>query len=326
MESVTELFRSLLQNVPHADRGDRVILNCPACGDTRKRGGFLWTQSPDGLQGFRYHCFNAGCEFERATGWEPGSKIGFRVRHLYELLGGNPVDLIKAQPIVTDHSHKKQQIFVPTAFPEMTLPSHFVPLIDVYEDPKYEPHIQYLMDRYPVFIDYLHRFWVSDKMLDRIILDYRYDGKITGWLGRKIVGNDGARFLTRKVKNFFPGMDLLKLSPKYVMVMESPFDALLLRGVASMGSSIPPVLEQALANSSRIPILLPDRAKGIEAYMKVAQNRKWPIWVPPKGYKDVGDYLRDRGLLNTIMEIVDAVEAGKATHIHAKMELRIHGL
>lgn len=85
----TEAIRGVLPANKRAASG-WIKFDCPACGDRRQRGGLLVT--PSG--GFRFRCFNAGCEFERApTGWEPGNRFAGRPRRLFELLGGDVTEI-----------------------------------------------------------------------------------------------------------------------------------------------------------------------------------------------------------------------------------------
>jgi hypothetical protein len=65
---------------------------CPSCHCRDGRSGFQINASG----GFRFKCQHTGCEFHDPTGWEPSSPyVGIRVIRLYELLGGDPGDLIR---------------------------------------------------------------------------------------------------------------------------------------------------------------------------------------------------------------------------------------
>jgi len=82
----TKLIDAILESLPQPRRFTARgwhVFNCPACGDTRQRGGFLATQTG----GFRYRCLNAGCRFEHVTGWEPDNLLMGRPRQFLDLLG-----------------------------------------------------------------------------------------------------------------------------------------------------------------------------------------------------------------------------------------------
>ncbi len=86
---LTEKFLGL---VPHSARSSATgfrNFSCPACGRDDRKGGFLVL--PDG--GFRFRCFHQSCEYNRATGWQPGSGLGDRTIKLYELMGGDPEEI-----------------------------------------------------------------------------------------------------------------------------------------------------------------------------------------------------------------------------------------
>jgi hypothetical protein len=62
---------------------------CPSCRHDDDRSGFRVLAGG----GFEYHCFHAGCEYNKTTGWRPPSYPGKRVIELYRLLGGDEADL-----------------------------------------------------------------------------------------------------------------------------------------------------------------------------------------------------------------------------------------
>jgi len=87
---VTDL---ILARLPaSANRSGRGYINfvCPNCCCQDKRSGIQVLSNG----GFNFKCFHAGCEYHKATGWQPPARyVGQRVIKLYELLGGNPKDL-----------------------------------------------------------------------------------------------------------------------------------------------------------------------------------------------------------------------------------------
>jgi hypothetical protein len=88
---VTEKFLSLIPGRAQRTHRGWINFECPECRHTDGRSGLVVL--PDG--GFKYHCFHAGCEFNRATGWSPGGGVGERVLRLYDAMGGDPQDLRK---------------------------------------------------------------------------------------------------------------------------------------------------------------------------------------------------------------------------------------
>jgi len=86
---VTEMFLSLIRGGKRSPTG---YLNfpCPACGHKDHKSGIQVLANG----GFVFKCFHASCEYSKATGWQPPNRVvGDRVKHLYELLGGDPAEL-----------------------------------------------------------------------------------------------------------------------------------------------------------------------------------------------------------------------------------------
>jgi hypothetical protein len=92
MEPITQLFFDLIPQDKLSKSG-WWSLNCPECGDQKRRGSFLITETG----GFRYKCWHSSCLYNTATGWEPGSQIGERTRELYISLGGESGHLPKTK-------------------------------------------------------------------------------------------------------------------------------------------------------------------------------------------------------------------------------------
>jgi hypothetical protein len=87
---ITQFFLDLIAGM-HAKQKPSGWINieCPSCRHNDDRSGFRVLA----CGGFEFHCFHAGCEYNKTTGWRPPSYPGRRVRDLYRLLGGDEADL-----------------------------------------------------------------------------------------------------------------------------------------------------------------------------------------------------------------------------------------
>jgi len=94
-DTVTQKFIDLLPRGRPSPTGYHNF-NCPACSDRKQKGGFLTLANG----GFLYKCFRASCEFNKATGWQPGRNVGEREKQLYSLLGGDPKDLSRRNTLM----------------------------------------------------------------------------------------------------------------------------------------------------------------------------------------------------------------------------------
>jgi hypothetical protein len=87
---ITQLFLDLLAGLWTKQKPSGWInFECPSCRHDDDRSGFRVLAGG----GFDYHCFHAGCEYNKTTGWRPQSYPGKRVKELYRLLGGDEADL-----------------------------------------------------------------------------------------------------------------------------------------------------------------------------------------------------------------------------------------
>ena len=87
---ITQLFLDLIAGLRTKQKSSGWInFEWPWCHHNDDRSGFRVLSGG----GFEYHCFHAGCEYNRTTGWRPPSYPGRRVRELYRLLGGDEADL-----------------------------------------------------------------------------------------------------------------------------------------------------------------------------------------------------------------------------------------
>ena len=88
-ELVDQVHRLLIDNLP-INSGKTpsgwTTFNCPMCGDKRKRGGVIQTNSK-----ISYHCFN--CNY--TTGWSPSPRLGQKYKALAEALGVGAKDIHK---------------------------------------------------------------------------------------------------------------------------------------------------------------------------------------------------------------------------------------
>ena len=75
-----------VQGKPHRELN---LETRPSCRHSDYKSGFLFYSD-----GFTFHCFHIGCEYNQSTGWSKDTFVGRRVCELYELLGGNKEDLI----------------------------------------------------------------------------------------------------------------------------------------------------------------------------------------------------------------------------------------
>jgi len=283
-----------------------ITFDCPACGDRRGRGGFL--EMPSG--GWRYRCFNGGCEFERGTGWEPGNRFSGRPRRLFELLGGDIAEI--PQQFLERRTfrgvvHRPPEIA--NDFPEIALPQGST-LLWRATCPDALDCQRYVLDR-----GWFHRehpfVWCS-KHPRHVIYPCQHRGKIVAWIARKI--DPGKEFAHIKCQEFPPDYMLNQdqiCRYRTVLVTEGVFDAIAVLGLCTFGNALTQRqinLLNAACRKGRRVALLPDYQKDEwKAYWETAKENGWylscPNWVRYEGeppIKDASDSVKLNGRLLTI--------------------------
>jgi len=291
---------------------------CPSCNDKRFRGGFKFT--PTG--GFRYNCFNGGCDFNtQPTGWEPGHGFGGRPRRLFELMGGDvsnipPADLMKWHRRKYNHEgdviSDDVDLDVEYDFPEVRMPKDSRILTSMKSHTKASAKVyDYLMGRGESFA-FNHPFMWSPEHPYYLLIPYKHYGSIVGYLGRHIfIDYGGRRFLQESPHDYMFNQHLLTtLSSKYIFVVESPMDAIALRCLASRGSKLTKKQINLLNASGKDIVLVPDQQKNEwKGMIEIAKQENWFVSTPMWGsdIKDVGACVNKNSLLYTIELLLDNV-------------------
>lgn len=327
MSKLFDEFYMLVTTRPNYSARGFINIDCPACGDRRKRGGFAPTQTG----GFRYTCFNGGCIFsDQPTGWEEGNGLSGRVKQLFELLGGD----VQHIPLGDRMRHrsggeqKGERVELATKFPEISMPEGTEFLEDAAtHDTRASGVLDYLNDRSPLYMSMSHSayFMWSPIHPNHLILPYIHTGdRIVGYMGRNTASDDvDKRFIQRSPPDFMFNQYLLSSSDKkYVFVLESPMDAILLKGVATRSNRISKKQENLIKVSGKIPVLIPDQ-RGDEStpFFEVAKKNNWSISVPDWGCKDAGESITKHGLLSTI-EFITSSMSTNYVKIRHKLGIR----
>lgn len=316
MRTVTDIFEDLVLSRTVKSRGSRGYINidCPSCGDTRGRGGFTRTTTG----GWRYKCFNGGCEFSRAaTGWEPDHGVGGRPRRLFQMLGGDirklPVEAL-LKPMGTPTVGEDEEPEVARDFPEMSLPEGTVPFSmidedsDLIEDEDFMDVVQYARGRGDEIFERVDFMWNPNRPR-YLIIPFRYYGKIVGWAGR-CIDDSGSRYIGYAPPDFTYGQDQIEFrSGRAVIAVEGVLDAAALGGSAvAFRSSSPTAKQVNLLNlSGRDVIVLPDwEREGGGSLVEVAKENDWFVSHPKWAHdvKDASESVRRYGTLYTVETVV----------------------
>ena len=318
--SILDEFKALIPPSRRTSSKGWFNFCCPSCGDKRYRGGFNYT--PTG--GFRYYCFNGGCEFNiNPTGWEPGNGFGGRPRKLFEAMGGTissiPLDEVMKWNKTRYNAAGEvigevEELEVVNKFETINLPQGSDLIVDVANHNKQAMKVfDYLLTRDNTHLRTFPYMW-SPKHPNHLIVPFmHFNNQIVGWLGRHIYKQYGAdRFIGYAPKDYMFNQHLLSLrSSKYAFVLESPMDAITLECIATRGDRLSQKQINLLKMSGQEPVLIPDLIKGEgNEFINIAEKNEWNISVPDfldKKIKDVGGSVMTNGRLFTLEAITNAI-------------------
>lgn len=325
--SIIEEIKNVIPSKRRQASNNWTNFNCPSCGDKKARGGMMFT--PSG--GFRYFCFNGGCEFNlKPTGWEPGGGFGGRARKIFELLGGD-IKNIPFEDLVSRNQNNNQEkgsneSEVITKFAKIALPPRTQLLKDVYRNNQQAHEVmKYAVSRVGRQIERTDFYW-SELHPEFLIIPFFHYNTTVGYLGRSITSGN-KRFISRSSPDYIYNQHLISsYNARYLIVVESPMDAMLLNGVAIRNSHLTSKQENFLKYWDINIVMVPDIKKNeYEGFLSVAERNNWFVSVPTFGNSDKNTMNVDltnsidrNGLLYTIEQIM---QSSTRNYQKAKMKL-----
>lgn len=337
MTLVIDKFRSLLPPKIKSSPSGWTSFNAPCCHhrghkpDTRKRAGVRF----DG-NGVVYNCFN--CKF--STGWQPGSPFGDKLKTLCRWMGAGE-DTVKElvfEAMKTEGAeYRPEQIDQYIDFADKDLPEGSMSLKDwsEYISSEIGEHIvddyanilAYLIDRgfeNPLAHDF---YWTpSPGFEDRVIIPFRWKGRIAGCTARKI--RDGKpKYISDQHPQFVFNFDNQRENQKYLFVCEGPFDALAIGGVALLTNEISDQQARIINSLNSEVIVIPDQDQAglhlIDRAIEYGWSVAFPTWA--EGVKDTADAARIYGKLFTVVDAIKTSQKGeiKITMFKKKLEQKL---
>jgi hypothetical protein len=274
--------------------------------DTRGRGGLM--TSPDGS--ISYHCFN--CQFK--ISYRPGWHLGYRFRRWLSWLGADDnlvqrlvIEAVRVRDIVGEPTETQETIevkFTPRALPDD------VRLVD--EDPVALAYCQSRaidLDRYPLLVSQRREYNLNR----RVIVPFTWRGDLIGYTARTWEPNIKPKYHSQYEANYVYNMDQQKPDAKFVCVVEGPFDAMSIDGVAVLSNECSEQQADIIDTLNREIILVPDRdragARLIDAAIAYGWAVSFPIW--HETCKDVNEAVVRYGRLFVLKSILDSRETSR---------------
>ena len=265
--------------------------NCPMCvvngqsrPDKKRRGGFHLSEDE-----WVYHCFNCGYK----TGWKAGSHMGGKVKKLLKQFGLEESEIQRAS-LELLREEETAQLLNPVAeekppydpdWPEVALPDGAELLTEI--DPvsihsNFEKGLLMLSERHLThWTDWAYTS-KDFKYRKRVILPYRYAGKIVGHNARYIgVPPEGTpKYLVTKPPHYVFNLDRQNPDRNAVIVVEGDFDAISIDAVALGSNSLSDEQASLINQLRRKTVLLPDGDKAGGALIEPAIKQGWSVAFP----------------------------------------------
>jgi len=306
-----------------------ISFNAPCCvhngesADTRGRGGLV--TNPDG--GVSYHCFN--CNFKAS--YVPGRHLTYKFRKLLSWLGADEntvrrlvIEAVRIKDLVApeqlEQVEKEEITFKVRSLPEEARTLY--ELLDFYllNDGKDIPKelndgVDYLRDRKIKFSNY-DFYWTPEtqyNMHQRVIIPFTWRNQIIGYTARAFVDTVKPKYYSSYEPNYVFNVDKQRSDSQFVIVVEGPFDAMAIDGVAVLSNECSETQADIIDSLAREVIVVPDRdsagARLVEAAIEYGWSVSFPVW--QETCKDVAEAVVKYGRLFVIKSILEAKQTSK---------------
>jgi len=258
--------------------------------DVKGRGGLFIEYDTIG-----YNCFNCRFKFRQ----EKGQRLGFKIKKFMELLGVPSSEINKAQLESLKNSSVAYNLLgldiKPKSKPKVNLDFKKVNLPDdcrlIQDELINDNNNKDLLDVYNYAVDrgienHPYIMWSpskTNKLNRRLIIPFMYQGDIVGYTGRLVDKcRKEERYLTKSPNSskYVFNIDSIFKDRKYLIVNESPIDALLYDGVGTMNFE-PTYNQIELINQFKGEIIvIPDFGSGGSKMIDAAIRNNWSVFFP----------------------------------------------
>lgn len=290
--------------------------------DTRGRGGILFTEN-----GFQYHCFN--CNYK--SGYSYGKLLSKNTKKLFQWFGmpDNEINRLSLYALKMKDDTVTIDTSIKFDLQEKQLPDnsksffdwlHYLKNNTRTEYTKEENDIreqlasmeQYLSNRMmkAYYADWHYSY--SPGFKDRVIIPFYHEKKLVGYTARKF--RDGSpKYISDTQSGYVFNIDKQTHDKKYVIVVEGPFDACAIDGVAILTNEPNNIQIQRINSLNKEVIVVPDRDIAGLKLIDVAIDQGWSVSTPPwrESVKDVNDALIQYERLYTLYSILYYRESNK---------------
>ena len=303
---------------------------CPHRGesqDSRGRGGII-TNATGSIS---YSCFN--CNY--TANYTPGRHLTYKFRKLLSWLGADEntvkrlvIDAIRIKDLVAPETFveeaKLEIDFKPRSLPEQamtftgwesfyTLGADNPAVTNVPAD--FHTAVIYAACRNIDIIKY-NLMWTPEPQYNlnkRVIVPFTWKNDVIGYTARTFEEYVKPKYFNSHEPNYVFNVDLQPQDAKFVIVVEGPFDAMAIDGVAILSNQCNEYQADIIDSLAREVILVPDRdragAKLVDDALEYGWSVSFPEW--EADVKDVAAAVERYGKLFVLKSILAAKETSR---------------
>jgi hypothetical protein len=298
---------------------------CQVCNDYKDRAGFKFENNY-----VVYNCWNCGT----TSRYEEGSgHISKNMRRILNAYGFDDTEIsdvvnstffkpIQKAEVITLSSISK----INTNTPTVKLPPKSYRIgSDEFTDYQ-EKLVSYLINRKIDLIKYPFYFSMETRFINRVIIPFYRNGHLIYWQARSIDESEKKRYDNSPVSRnavIFNFDQLYTYSPGPLFVTEGVFDAMIVNGVAILGSKLNDAKIELFSKTNRRLVFVIDKDKNGKQLAEDVLSRGWEIAFAPDGASDINNAAQRFGKIWTIQQLFKSIpkttsEAQLAININCK--------
>lgn len=325
--SQKSLFDILQEKLPLGPKNSRgwYELRCAVCNDHSPRFGIYH----DGTY-TSCHCWNCGvkAKYEEGTG-----KLSRSFRQVLEAFGITKNDLVELRSTIFNQAKAEETAVTLDALkkvklvtPEVALPDNSYPIGHELFPELQLPLASYLERRKVDPLKVKAHFSLDPRMLGRVIIPFYRAGKVIYWQARHIEDGVKPRYLNSYCSRdavLYGYDELVSWKSTPIFVTEGVFDAIVLDGVCTLGSSINAAKLEVLRRCRRRLIFVVDRDKTGGEFGATALENGWEVTFVDERVKDANQSVQQHGLAYTIYTLLSNATAKPAYPDQSRLQLAL---
>jgi len=294
--------------------------------DSRGRGGII-TNATGSIS---YSCFN--CNY--TANYTPGRHLNYKFRKLLSWLGADEntvkrlvIDAIRIKELVEPKEAevvREEVSFRPRSLPEEAQTLHawetFYTLsadnTAVYNVPAvFHNAVLYAASRSIDLAKY-EFYWTPERQYNldkRVIVPFTWQNQIIGYTARATQDDVRPKYYNSHEGNYVFNVDRQRPTSKFVIVVEGPFDAMAIDGVAVLSNECSEAQADIIDSLGREVIVVPDVDRAgtrlIDAAIEYGWSVSYPVW--QETHKDVNSAVVAYGRLFVLKSILEGKQTSR---------------